>query len=110
MIAADELERYQRDMAEYKALYSEAGVNAQKRTRETQSKKNITAQNSQLFRTNDTPECTNNVMISQFRGTMAGLAVDVARRVRGIYFTRPFEIRISFSPHKAISPHPLSHL
>jgi len=103
MIAADELERYRMDMAAYDAMYGKDAVKSQKQTRETHSK-TILVENNDRVTSDDIPECTNAI------GLVTGLAVDVATRVRGIYFTRPFEIRISFSPHRTISPHPLSHL
>ncbi|KAL7484159.1 hypothetical protein ACHAW6_009806 [Cyclotella cf. meneghiniana] len=80
MIAADELERYQRDMAEYEAKYGKDAVKAQKRKCDSQSNKNIIAQNNQLLKSDGIPVCTNNAMASQFREAVAGLATFVARR------------------------------
>ncbi|KAL7520454.1 hypothetical protein ACHAWX_005565 [Stephanocyclus meneghinianus] len=89
MIAADELERYQRDVAEYKATYGKDGVKAQKRKCESQSNNNIIAQNNQLLKSDGIPVCTNNAMGSQFREAVAGLAAVAARRDIPIQATAP---------------------
>ena len=82
-IAADELQRYQRNMAAYEATYGQDVVNAQKRTRAKHFSNHCTAKNNQGLRDDDIPECRH-ARGSQLFGMKNGLAsaVDMGMKVR----------------------------
>ncbi|KAL7479860.1 hypothetical protein ACHAW6_005590 [Cyclotella cf. meneghiniana] len=88
-IAADELQRYRRNMAAYESTYGQDAVKAQKRTRAKHFSNNCIAKNNQCLRNDDIPECRH-ARGSQLREMENGLAsvVDMGLKVRGIYNIR----------------------